>query len=129
MARSARLCKIEGCSRKHNAKGYCESHYARFRRGQALEGPIQRERRQRTRLCTIEGCNRKHYVHGFCDGHYDRFKHGRPMEGSFERSKFGIPGLDRSGYINVSINGVLKHKHVWMAIAALGKPLPKGAQV
>lgn len=26
-----RLCSIEGCGRKHVARGFCQSHYGRFR--------------------------------------------------------------------------------------------------
>lgn len=32
MVISMRLCKIEGCGRKHFGKGYCQLHYERIRR-------------------------------------------------------------------------------------------------
>lgn len=35
-----RICGIEGCARGTKAKGYCQTHYRRFRKGQPLDAPI-----------------------------------------------------------------------------------------
>lgn len=32
-----RKCDVEGCERKHSAKGYCTAHYERFRRGEIID--------------------------------------------------------------------------------------------
>ena len=38
----SRRCDIEGCERKHNARGYCQAHYARWKNGQDMTIPIAR---------------------------------------------------------------------------------------
>lgn len=30
MAKEAKLCEVPGCSYKHNARGYCKTHYKIF---------------------------------------------------------------------------------------------------
>lgn len=38
------VCSIEGCEKKYEAKGYCKSHYNRFRKyGNPLATPIRKE--------------------------------------------------------------------------------------
>jgi len=32
-----RTCSVEGCGRKHEARGLCQAHYARFRRGEGFQ--------------------------------------------------------------------------------------------
>ncbi len=68
-----RICKIEGCGKKHYGLGYCEKHYDRFiKHGDPnIVKCIE--------LCTIEGCDNKHYALDYCDKHYKRWKkHGDP---------------------------------------------------
>lgn len=39
----ARLCSVDGCGRPYNSRGFCESHYYRFRKhGDPLAGKTQR---------------------------------------------------------------------------------------
>ena len=58
MSMSERLCSVEGCLRKHYAKRFCEPHYARMRKGQSLDQPIQGH--GPVKFCSVEGCERKH---------------------------------------------------------------------
>ena len=51
-----RGCSVEGCERKHCAKGYCKNHYYVFR--------VER--------CTVEGCNRAYAANGMCKTHWRR---------------------------------------------------------
>ena len=62
---SERLCSVEGCERKHYAKGFCRTHYARMSRGAPLDRPIQRHGGP-VKFCSVEGCDRGNRAKGFC---------------------------------------------------------------
>lgn len=59
------LCSIEGCQRKHYAKGYCAKHYK------------QKFRKFIGSNCTIEGCTNKADSHGLCGKHLARYNQGK----------------------------------------------------
>lgn len=69
-----RKCSIEGCNKKHIAKGFCSKHYDKLRKyGDPLF--IKQET-----ICSIEDCKEKHYALGFCNRHYETFKkYGDPL--------------------------------------------------
>jgi len=64
-----RICKIEGCGKKHLAKGYCSKHYKQIEK----HGHILPERHFPDK-CTIGGCNNEHYSKGFCNKHYNQIR-------------------------------------------------------
>lgn len=78
-------CKIEGCNNKHVAKGYCRTHYYRYKRyGNPLE-VRQIQSRNTDGSCKIKGCERKHHAKGYCKYHHYRWKkYGDPL---YERPK------------------------------------------
>lgn len=49
------ICSVEGCDKKHSAKGYCQQHYLKYRY---------------TQPCTIEGCDKTIRTAGLCESHY-----------------------------------------------------------
>lgn len=51
-----RLCSHPGCDRAHKAKGYCDLHYKRFRRGVDLDAPVREV--DPSQQCSVEGCGR-----------------------------------------------------------------------
>lgn len=69
----ARACSVEGCEKRHNAKGYCAMHGMRLARYGDLDnaGPLYHSA---TGLCEVEGCDRKHIAKGMCQMHYIRVK-------------------------------------------------------
>lgn len=58
-----RLCSVEGCTRKHKARGYCANHYEQA----TYHGTCTQ------RTCTVEGCIREHHAKGYCHFHYEKF--------------------------------------------------------
>ena len=83
-----RGCAIDGCTGRHEAKGYCDHHYRKFTRyGDPLyvpKGPPPKS------LCKIPNCGRLHHCHGYCSPHYARFrKYGDPLEHVAVRPKNG----------------------------------------
>lgn len=91
-----RLCSIEGCKRKHEAKGYCKRHYKSFvRHGNPIQVDINDEERRvkkesakfnenlttrgtvrwamtREGICSVEGCVESVKSRGLCEKHYSR---------------------------------------------------------
>ncbi|MFA6034431.1 MAG: vegetative protein [Myxococcota bacterium] len=55
-------CKVEGCKRPYQAKGYCVTHYKKWKAG---EMPKARFRR-----CFETECKKKEFGRGLCEEHY-----------------------------------------------------------
>ena len=75
------LCGIGGCGRAHYSRGWCEAHYARWRRSGVVDpATVGAPNWARPAVsCTKERCDRAHYAKGFCEVHYKRWqKHGDP---------------------------------------------------
>lgn len=78
------------------------------------------------RLCTVEGCGKKHWALGYCTNHYALLKrHGKPEKREWKREVFAVTG----GYLAHIVNGQTVYVHVQVAEKALGRPLPKGAEI
>lgn len=69
------ICKHLECGRLRQARGYCDLHYRRLRRGQNLDDPLP----QRNRTCDIGWCDRIHFVGGHCKMHHARLLRGTDM--------------------------------------------------
>lgn len=74
-----RICSVEDCERTRDARGWCATHYGRWRNhGDPLFTP--------DRLCIVDGCDRSRNGHGYCSMHYKRWrKHGDPLAGQAVR--------------------------------------------
>ncbi len=59
---SKRICKVDGCGKPHNAKGYCKLHYNKYLRNLPPENSDN--------VCKVEGCNRRVVAKGHCMNHY-----------------------------------------------------------
>ena len=81
-------CSVEGCTNHVKQRGWCGSHYARWRRhgdplgGGTGHGAFQKFL-QKNPHCSIEGCEKKPFnSRGWCEMHYARWrKHGSPLGG------------------------------------------------
>src|SRR5437763_6910225 len=54
-------CRIEGCKRAYQAKGYCFFHYDKWKAGELPKA--------RYKTCSKEGCLKKVVAHGLCAEH------------------------------------------------------------
>jgi|SRR5580765_2983892 len=72
---SGESCAVADCSRTQRKRGYCEMHYARWKRhGNPLI------KRTALRICSFSGCGRVSKItKGYCPKHYQRLRfHGDP---------------------------------------------------
>ena len=68
-------CSIDDCNRPLYGRGWCNTHYARWRRHGDPEhgGPIGRQTGT-GQPCSINGCTAPVVASALCEGHYRRFK-------------------------------------------------------
>ncbi len=76
-----KVCTIEGCDKKVMAKGWCSTHYQRWRfHGDPNHEP---QKQEKPLTCTVEGCENEYLQGGYCRSHYMRwYRHGDPMAGN-----------------------------------------------
>lgn len=96
------LCSIEGCPRKRQARGWCGTHYMRWRKhGDPL---VLMPHKSGAKIicfsCSIDNCDAPGpYVRGLCRSHYGyRWKYGDPLHGDPRKHPHGpcsVEGCDR----------------------------------
>lgn len=70
-----RTCSVDGCTKDIAARGWCMTHYVRWRKH---GDPTVRLTAQRPKTCSIEGCDRPHKGLGWCAKHYSQKRPGEP---------------------------------------------------
>lgn len=99
---------VAGCSRKHEARGYCKPHYKRMRR-RGHAGTTAVGERAARRVCAVACCDRVARTRGWCDGHYQRArKYGTagdlPVMAKAPRGSGGR-WVDHHGYVIITAGG------------------------
>lgn len=68
-----RTCALEGCERKTVARGWCQTHWARWRRtGSTGSAEILVKVRRQSDVCAIDGCDKERKQLDWCPAHYAR---------------------------------------------------------
>lgn len=62
-AKPAKACTEKGCKRPYRAKGYCDVHFKKWRRGEL-------EAKPRFRTCGEENCKKPAFNKNMCEQHY-----------------------------------------------------------
>lgn len=126
-------CDVDGCDRKHLAKGYCAMHYKRSRRTGVVRGSEFLTRRSNSGPCLVAICDRPSEIHGMCDGHYQRAKkRGHPGVSPIRNKRepgMGGRWIDRGGYVILTVNGRRISEHRYVMEGILGRALLSGENV
>lgn len=69
MAKTHRICSVEGCHKPTVGRGLCDNHYKVARRAEDKANGIVRVN---ARKCDIGGCTKPHFARGLCSAHYTR---------------------------------------------------------
>lgn len=83
-----RICSVEDCGKRFLARGFCATHYYRWRQ-ENYKTP-----------CTVDGCSSPGTTKGLCGRHYQRmWAHGTTSDEDHRRraSVCTIEGCERSG--------------------------------
>jgi hypothetical protein len=119
----SRICSVENCAAPHVARGLCKNHYRSARKnGLALAVPVAH-----SDICVADGCGRPSEKRGYCGMHYRRIQRNGSL--ITVRRQPGEPQPRADGYIDLLINGLRVLQHIAIAEKALGRPLPRGAEV
>lgn len=85
------ICSVSWCDKKVAARGLCNSHYRRMRKGADLEAPwgptAKRTTPRLVRFCAVDWCDRLLYAKGLCKEHYRRKREGRPLDTPWRRRR------------------------------------------
>ncbi|WP_088363002.1 hypothetical protein [Bacillus cereus] len=72
-----KICSIEGCNGKHQAKGLCMKHYMRMRNYKNTDDP---KFINSGKTCTVDGCDKKAVATGLCGKHrWRKIKYDDPL--------------------------------------------------
>lgn len=63
-------CSVPVCDRPAKVRGWCRTHYNRWRESGDPGNDLVRAYRRV--ICAIDGCDRPHVARGYCYAHYDR---------------------------------------------------------
>lgn len=89
-----KTCVIEGCERRHKARGWCDLHYNRWQRLGDPRAHLAPYESPRPKVCTVKGCEAETRTGSLCGFHYSRWRqHGDPEAGGRRRRGRRTPAL------------------------------------
>lgn len=81
-------------------------------------------------VCIADGCESYAFCRQMCQRHYQKWRaYGDPNAGRSRTDLHSSGGLDGDGYRVINLRYKKKREHLIIAEKAVGKPLPKGAEV
>lgn len=121
-----RTCSEEGCPNLVIARGWCSGHYARWWKGEPVEGALRASRS----ACIVDDCPNAHKAQGYCRYHYYRHLNGLPLDAPRMRAPKGTGHVKKDGYRMVWVPGVGQvQEHRLVMERELGRPLVDGENV
>src|ERR1700752_992967 len=81
MTQTQKLCSFPGCTKPMNSRGWCKTHYMRWRKHGDPSINLRAENvGQRGTTCSLEGCDKQGTSRGWCGMHYMRWwQNGHPL--------------------------------------------------
>lgn len=73
MSKPIRICCVDGCENPVEARGWCRTHYSRWRRT-GVAGGAELLRKPSPASCKAVGCVSKTQALGYCNAHYMRLQ-------------------------------------------------------
>ena len=64
-------CKVDGCDNTVEARGMCNKHYCRWKRGKSEKLPPRQKP-----VCRMRHCERRSHCRGLCEPHYAQHRRG-----------------------------------------------------
>lgn len=91
------ICSVDGCCKSGSKRGWCGTHYARWRRTGSPTGSVPRY--VLPDFCSVDGCETKPMAKGLCLRHYKRMaRHGDPKGGRADNGECFSWLLDHGDY-------------------------------
>jgi hypothetical protein len=129
-------CAYDDCTGLAHAKGYCPTHYQRFKRYGSADLP-ERAKAE----CLAAGCTSSNYSNGLCIAHYQRLRSTGLLDlpsvverlvVSYQVAVTGCwlwtPQPDANGYGRISINDRVQYAHRVSWETFIG-PIPEGLTI
>jgi len=79
--------------------------------------------------CSVDSCERDTYAKALCNMHWQRSRAGIPLHLPSLRAAAGQGSQRDDGYRIRIVDGVRRYAHIAIAERALGRALPRGAEV
>ncbi len=105
-------CSVDGCGRRATTRGWCATHYERWRKNGYL-GTAAIEPRNWTPVeCSIDQCTNPAQAKGFCAHHYGRFnRYGDPLGSPVKVTR--LCKMDGCGRRHYSMGYCCPHYQRW----------------
>ena len=99
----AKLCSVDGCSRRGYARDLCEAHYRRRQRTGTASESIPVGERAPSPICFARSCDRTATAQGLCHAHYQRLRRNRDIDdaqpvGRRRNGECSLPTCNREAY-------------------------------
>lgn len=78
-----RVCNVNGCERTYLCKGFCSTHYARWRQHGDVMSHLPIKTPLSGAVCSVETCSLPAKARGWCAGHWKRWR----LDGDVDASR------------------------------------------
>lgn len=137
------VCSVRDCDKPHKARGWCSTHYSRWRQHGSPHTLLQRQ----DRTCDVADCDQPHLARGMCSKHYWRWDtYGDPLivrepKGYPKRRFWAKVEVDESGcwlwtastnhgyghfWVSPDVGKVYAHRYAYELLVG---PIPDGLEI